>query len=65
MVLTYLEKLRDLREDRDLTQKEVANMLGIAQTTYSQYELVNAPCPSNAWSLYAGITACRRTIFSG
>ena len=45
MVLTYLEKLRGLREDRDLTQKEVANMLGIAQTTYSQYELGKRAMP--------------------
>lgn len=31
-------RLRDLREDRDLTQKELAGMLNISQNTYSQYE---------------------------
>ena len=31
-------RIRDLREDRDLTQKEVANYLHIKQNTYSQYE---------------------------
>ncbi len=31
-------RLRDLREDSDLTQKEVSGMLNIAQNTYSQYE---------------------------
>ncbi len=31
-------RIRDLREDRDLTQKEVANYLNIKQNTYSQYE---------------------------
>ena len=31
-------KIRDLREDRDLTQKEVAEVLHISQNTYSQYE---------------------------
>lgn len=31
-------KIRDLREDRDLTQKEVAKVLHISQNTYSQYE---------------------------
>ena len=33
-----MERLRDLREDKDLTQKEVADMLGCSQTTYSRYE---------------------------
>ena len=31
-------RLRDLREDRDLTQKKVATMLGMSQTGYSKYE---------------------------
>ncbi len=31
-------RIRDLREDRDLTQKEVAEYLHIRQNTYSQYE---------------------------
>ena len=31
-------KLRDLREDRDLTQKALAELLQVHQTTYSDYE---------------------------
>jgi len=31
-------RIRDLREDNDLTQKEIAEYLHIAQNTYSQYE---------------------------
>lgn len=31
-------RLRDLREDNDLTQAEVAEYLHIKQNTYSQYE---------------------------
>ena len=31
-------RLRDLREDRDLTQAEVASYLCVKQNTYSQYE---------------------------
>lgn len=31
-------RLRDLREDQDLTQKQVAEMLGMSQTGYSKYE---------------------------
>lgn len=31
-------RLRDLREDADLTQKKLAEMLHICQNTYCQYE---------------------------
>lgn len=31
-------RLRDIREDRDITQKEIAEVLHIRQNTYSQYE---------------------------
>lgn len=34
----YLQRLRDLREDEDLSQTQVAEMLGIQQTVYSRYE---------------------------
>ena len=33
------KRIKDLREDHVLTQKEVADMLHIHQTTYSDYEL--------------------------
>ncbi|MBP3632946.1 MAG: helix-turn-helix transcriptional regulator [Oscillospiraceae bacterium] len=35
---TFLEKLRGLREDNDLTQSEVAKILGTSQTMYARYE---------------------------
>ncbi len=31
-------RIRDMREDADMTQAQVAEMLGIAQTVYSRYE---------------------------
>lgn len=34
----YLPRLRDLREDKDMQQKEVAALLGIDQRVYSTYE---------------------------
>ena len=34
----YLKRLRDLREDHDLKQEDIASMLGIQQTVYSRYE---------------------------
>ena len=35
----YFRRLKDLREDKDLLQKEVAKKLGISQQYYSQYEM--------------------------
>ena len=34
----YFPRLRDLREDRELKQIEVCELLGIRQTVYSRYE---------------------------
>ncbi|MBR2311676.1 MAG: helix-turn-helix transcriptional regulator [Clostridia bacterium] len=31
-------RIRDLREDRDLSQADVAKMLHVSQSTYSRYE---------------------------
>ncbi len=31
-------RIRDLREDRDLNQTQIAKMLGMSQTGYSKYE---------------------------
>jgi transcriptional regulator with XRE-family HTH domain len=32
------KRIRDLREDRDLTQQAIANYINVNQTTYSRYE---------------------------
>lgn len=32
------KRIRDLREDKDLNQTEVAKVLGMSQTGYSKYE---------------------------
>lgn len=34
----YIKYLRDLREDHDLTQTQVAQYLGTSQTMYARYE---------------------------
>ena len=47
VMFMYENRLRDLREDKDLKQKELAELLKIHQTTYSDYELgkLNIPIP--------------------
>ncbi len=37
--MMYRNRLKDLREDRDLKQAALAELLQIHQTTYSDYEL--------------------------
>lgn len=39
-------RIRELREDKDLTQKQVGQILGMSQTGYSQYELGNNDIPT-------------------
>ena len=34
----YIKRLRDLREDNDKTQQEIADILGTSQTMYARYE---------------------------
>lgn len=41
------QRIRDLREDRDLTQKQMANILNCSQQVYSNYELGQRDIPSD------------------
>ena len=34
----YTKRLRDLREDHDKTQQQIADILGTSQTMYARYE---------------------------
>ena len=36
--MNYLRRIRDLREDHDKTQSEIAGILGTSQTMYARYE---------------------------
>lgn len=38
-------RIKDLREDRDLTQKEVSQYLNISQVAYSYYEINKRSIP--------------------
>lgn len=35
---TYVERIRELREDSDLRQQDIANLLQTTQQVYSRYE---------------------------
>ena len=53
-MLTYIEKLRGLREDNDLTQVQLAQVLGTSQTMYARYER-----GANEMPLHHFITLCK------
>ena len=36
--MNYVKRMRDLREDSDRTQQEIADVLGTSQTMYARYE---------------------------
>ena len=38
MAKTYKERIRELREDKDLSQTQIAQLLNTSQTVYSRYE---------------------------
>lgn len=41
-------RLKDLREDKDICQKDMAGLLNISQTNYSKYELEKINIPIDA-----------------
>lgn len=46
-------RIRELREDGDLTQQQMADLLNISQTTYSRYESGVLDIPSTALIILA------------
>ena len=44
-IIDYKTRIRNLREDHDLTQTAVAEVLGVGQRTYADYELGNTRIP--------------------
>ena len=49
----YRNRLRDIREDRDLKQRDLAELLKVHQTTYSDYELGRLNIPVSSLHLLA------------
>ena len=52
--MDYCRIMRDLREDADLTQQQVADILGTSQTMYARYER-----GANEMPIHHLITLCR------
>ena len=50
----YAQCIRDLREDHDLKQRQIAEYLNISQRTYADYELGNIRIPVDALIALAG-----------
>lgn len=48
------QRLRDLREDKDLPQRTLAELLHVSQATYSRYESGTLDIPSAALIALAG-----------
>lgn len=46
-MLNYYPRLKDLREDHDMSQQEVADYLGMKQPQYSRYERGVRDIPSD------------------
>lgn len=44
---THYQRIRDLREDSDLKQRELAEILGCSQRVYSNYERGDLDIPTN------------------
>lgn len=40
------ERIRNLREDKDLTQKQIGQLLNMSQTGYNQYEIGKNDIPT-------------------
>lgn len=41
-------RIRDLREDKDLNQQDLAKLLSVSQATYSRYESGTLDIPTSA-----------------
>ena len=48
-------RIRDIREDRDLTQKQIAQILGMSQTGYSKYETGENDIPTRVLLVLADL----------
>ena len=51
--MNYAERIRALREDNDMTQTKIAQLLQVGQKTYSDYELGKTRIPIDSLIILA------------
>ncbi len=59
LVMKMYERIRGLREDRDLNQQDIADIINVSQSTYSRYESGYLDVPSEvliALAKYYGVS---------
>lgn len=59
LVMNVYQRIRNLREDKDLSQEQLAKVLRVSQSTYSRYESGYLDVPSEiliALSKYYGVS---------
>ena len=61
--MEYFEIIRALREDNDLTQQQIAEVLEIKQASYSQYELDKRELPISFLKRLCEYYGVRRITF--
>ena len=61
---SMFQRIRDLREDRDLTQKQVATVLNCSQQVYSNYELGQRDLPTAVFAGTGGLLWCVYGLYS-
>lgn len=54
MQFGYIKRMRDLREDSDKTQQQIADIIGTSQTMYARYER-----GANELPIHHLLTLCR------
>lgn len=73
--MKYYERIKDLREDQDLTQQDIATILNTSQSYYAQYENNKRQMPFDraielakfynvSLDYIAGLTNIKKTLLS-
>lgn len=55
MIVPHYPRIRDMREDRDLTQKQMGEYLSCSQRVYSNYERGDIDIPTQTLAKIADI----------
>ena len=63
--MTMYERIRNLREDSDLSQKQIADYLGCSQVAYSYYEIGKRSLPLDLLCKLADFYNCSTDYLLG